>query len=165
MEFPVIGAEISGNHNGSIERAYDLIDAAKRAGASAVKLQTYTPDTMTIDHDSPDFMIKEGIWKGKTLYELYEEAQTPWEWHEPLFNYAAKKGITIFSSPFDESAVDFLETLDCPIYKIASFEAVDINLIKYAAKTGKPLIISCGVVDTREHDRIFDPGTAFRTTR
>jgi pseudaminic acid synthase len=147
---PYVIAELSGNHNGDIRRAFRLIEAAKAAGADAVKLQTYTPETMTIDHDGPGFKIKGGLWDGRQLYELYREAQTPWKWHPDLFEHAKKVGITCFSTPFDPSAVDFLETLGTPAYKIASFEIVDTPLIRYAAKTGKPLVISTGMAEESE---------------
>jgi pseudaminic acid synthase len=142
---PYIIAEMSGNHNRDINRAFRLIDAAKDAGADAVKLQTYTADTLTIDHDGPGFVLDGGLWHGRKLYELYQEANTPWEWHKDLFDYAKSVGITAFSSPFDFTAIDFLEELDAPAYKIASFEAMDIPLVSRAAQTGKPLIISIGV--------------------
>lgn len=138
-------AELSANHNGSIETAIETIKASKRAGADAIKLQTYTADTMTINSDKEDFIIKGTIWEGRNLYELYQEAYTPWEWHETLFKVAKDEGLTCFSSPFDKTAVDFLETLDCPIYKIASFEITDIPLIEYVASKGKPIIISTGI--------------------
>ena len=149
-EPPYIVAELSANHGGSIESAKNAIRIAKQAGASAVKIQTYTPDTMTIDSKKPDFQINEGLWKGYSLYELYKEAYTPFEWHQELFDYARKEGITIFSSPFDESAVDLLESLNAPAYKIASFELIDLPLIERAAKCKKPLLMSTGMADLKE---------------
>lgn len=138
-------AELSANHNGNKQIAVDTIRAAKMAGADAIKLQTYTPDTITIDCDSEYFQIKEGLWEGKTLYELYGEAYTPWEWHEDLFKVADEEGLVCFSSPFDKTAVDFLEDLNTPAFKIASFEIQDIPLIEYAASKGKPIIMSTGI--------------------
>ena len=147
---PYIIAEMSANHNGEISNAYKIIEMAKKCGADAVKMQTYTPDTITMDIKSPEFKIDGGLWNGQYLYDLYSKAFTPWSWHKPLFEYAKKIGITIFSSPFDNTAVDLLENLNAPAYKIASFEAVDLSLIKYVAQTGKPMVISTGMADTEE---------------
>jgi pseudaminic acid synthase len=149
---PYVVAEMSGNHNGSLENAFRILDAAKACGADAVKIQTYTADTITIDCDSPEFFIDAGLWKGRRLFELYEEAHTPWEWHAPIFEYAQKIGITVFSSPFDSTAVELLESLGCPAYKIASPELVDLALIKRVAKTGKPIILSTGAATFEEID-------------
>ena len=153
---PYVIAEMSANHNGNIETAFKLIEAAKQAGADAVKMQTYRPDIITLDCDTEDFRIHGGLWDGRTLYDLYQEAHTPWDWHAPLFAHARKHGITIFRSPFDNTAVDLLEDLNAPAYKIASFEAVDHALIKYVASTGKPMIISTGLADAQEIQEAID---------
>jgi N-acetylneuraminate synthase len=153
---PYVIAELSANHNGKLETALRIIEEAKKAGADAVKLQTYKPDTITLNSDHEDFKIRGGLWDGRTLYELYEEAHMPWDWHKPLFEHARKLKITIFSSPFDNTAIDLLEDLNAPAYKIASFEAVDLPLIKYAASTGKPMIISTGMADAQEIQEAID---------
>jgi N-acetylneuraminate synthase len=147
---PFIIAEMSANHNGDIVNAFRIIDLAQSAGANAVKIQTYRPDTITLSADSDDFRIEDGLWAGRTLHELYEWAHTPWEWHEALFAHAREKQITLFSTPFDTTAVDLLEDLNAPAYKIASFEAVDLRLIRYVAATGKPMIVSTGMADEEE---------------
>ncbi|CAK0775969.1 Pseudaminic acid synthase [Azospirillaceae bacterium] len=156
---PYIVAELSGNHGGDIQRALNLIDAAKAAGADAVKIQTYTADTLTLDCNGPGFRLEGGLWAGRTLYDLYQEAHTPWEWHARLFQHARSLGLTIFSSPFDETAVELLESLDAPAYKIASFELVDLGLIARVAQTGRPLILSTGMATLGE---INDALTAAR---
>lgn len=151
---PFVIAEMSGNHNQSLARALELVEVAARAGAHALKLQTYTPDTMTLDHSEGEFFIADAasLWHGKSLYELYREAHTPWEWHAPIFQRARELGLLVFSTPFDETAVDFLETLHVPCYKVASFENTDLPLIRRMAATGKPLIISTGMASVAELD-------------
>lgn len=151
---PFIIAEMSGNHNGSLQRALEIVEAAARAGAHGLKLQTYTPDTMTLDISEREFFIADAnsLWKGNSLYKLYGEASTPWEWHQPLFDRARELGMIPFSTPFDDSSVDFLEDLDVPCYKIASFENTDLPLIRRVAATGKPLIISTGMATLAELD-------------
>ena len=151
---PFVIAEMSGNHNQSLERALDIVEAAARSGAHGLKIQTYTPDTMTIDLDEREFHISdtESMWSGTSLYKLYSEAYTPWEWHKPIFERARELGVIPFSTPFDDTAVDFLEDLDVPCYKIASFENTDLPLIRRVAATGKPLIISTGMASVAELD-------------
>lgn len=158
---PYLIAEMSGNHNQSLERALEIVDAAARSGADAIKLQTYTPDTMTLDVKLPGFVIEDpaSLWAGRGLYELYQEAYTPWEWHRPIMERAASRGLQCFSTPFDDSAVAFLESLNVPAYKIASFENTDLPLIRTVARTGKPLIISTGMASAGEIDE------AVRTAR
>ncbi len=153
---PYIIAEMSGNHNMDIKRAFKIIAQAKSSGADAVKLQTYKPETITLDHDSEEFIIKSGLWAGRKFFDLYAEAMTPWAWHKDLFEYAKDIDITIFSSPFDFTAVDLLEQLGAPAYKIASFEIIDIPLIKYVAQTGKPIIISTGLANEEEISEALD---------
>lgn len=153
---PFIIAEMSGNHNQSLERALEIVEAAAKSGAHALKIQTYTADTLTLNVESDDFLIKddESLWKSRKLHDLYNEAYTPWEWHEPIFNRAKELGMLAFSTPFDDSAVDFLETLDVPLYKIASFENTDLPLIKKVAATGKPMIVSTGMANAAELDEL-----------
>lgn len=153
---PFIIAEMSGNHNQSLERALEIVEAAAKSGAHALKIQTYTADTLTLNVESDDFLIKddESLWKSRKLHDLYNEAYTPWEWHEPIFNRAKELGMVAFSTPFDDSAVDFLETLDVPLYKIASFENTDLPLIKKVAATGKPMIVSTGMANAAELDEL-----------
>ena len=149
-------AELSANHNGSLDNALATIKSAKRAGANCIKLQTYTADTLTLDSDKEDFVITGTIWEGKKYHELYQEAYTPWEWHEALFKAAAEEGLICFSSPFDKTAVDFLETLNAPAYKIASFEITDIPLIEYVASKGKPIILSTGIAQEEDIELALD---------
>jgi pseudaminic acid synthase len=158
---PFIIAEVSGNHNGDLQRALDIVDMVAESGAQAVKLQTYTADTITINSDRPEFMISEShtLWGGKNLYKLYEEAHTPWEWHEAIFDRARSKGLIPFSSPFDSTAIDLLESLDAPLYKVASLEIGDLPLLRRIARTGKPVILSNGAASMTDMDR------AIRTIR
>jgi pseudaminic acid synthase len=151
---PFVIAEMSGNHNQSLERALEIVDAAAKTGAHALKIQTYTADTMTLDLDEGEFFISDpnSLWKGTSLYKLYQEAYTPWEWHKPIFDRCRELGMIGFSTPFDDTAVDFLEELDVPCYKIASFENTDIPLIRKVAATGKPMIISTGMATVAELD-------------
>lgn len=151
---PFVIAEMSGNHNHSLERALDIVDAAANAGAHALKIQTYTPDTMTLDIDSGDFFVsdKDSLWNGSSLYELYGEAYTPWEWHAAIFERSRERGLIAFSTPFDATSVDFLESLNVPCYKIASFENTDLPLIRRVAATGKPMIVSTGMATVAELD-------------
>jgi N-acetylneuraminate synthase len=153
---PFVICELSGNHNGSLDRALAMIDAAAATGCDAIKIQTYTADTITMDVDRPEFRIRGGLWDGRSLYELYQEAQTPYAWHAALFERARRNGVILFSSPFDETAVDLLAGLDAPAFKIASFEAVDLPLIRYAAAKGKPLVISTGMANLAEIEAAKD---------
>ncbi|OMC89144.1 pseudaminic acid synthase [Viridibacillus sp. FSL H7-0596] len=155
-EQPFIIAEMSGNHNHSLDRALEIVEAAAKAGAHALKIQTYTADTMTLNIENPEFKIndQDSLWNGQNLYLLYQQAYTPWEWHKPIFDRARELGMIAFSTPFDDSAVDFLEELDVPLYKIASFENTDLPLIKKVASTGKPIIVSTGMASVSELDEL-----------
>ncbi len=153
---PYIICELSGNHNGSLNRALNMIEVAASTGADAVKIQSYTPDTITIDHNSDDFRITGGLWGGRSLYELYQEAHTPFEWHEPMFAKAKECGVTLFSTPFDNTAADLLDDLGAPAFKIASFEAIDLPLIAYVARKGKPMIISTGMCNLGEIEAAYN---------
>lgn len=160
---PYLIAEMSGNHNQSLQRALAIIDAAADAGADAIKIQTYTADTMTLNVDAPGFVIedKESLWSGRRLYDLYQEAHTPWEWHKPIIEHAAARGLHCFSTPFDDTAVDFLEELGVPAYKIASFEVTDLPLIRRVARTGKPMIVSTGMASVGEIDEAVSTARSY----
>ena len=156
LDGPFIVAEMSGNHNHSLEQALKIVDAAAEAGVNALKIQTYTADTMTINKSDKEFLISDSdsLWRGESLYSLYKKAYTPWEWHKVIFDRCKEKGIVGFSTPFDFTAIDFLEKLDCPVYKVASFENIDLPLIKRIAQTGKPMIVSTGMANLSELDEL-----------